>query len=277
MLIAPLVFGAVVSLLSHIMESLCNDKVTCQVAQAWRFMKNRRVPQELQRRVLHNLRSNALREHKMTLAPDLLAQLSPAVQRELLSELLRSSVLQFPLFKGANTAFLGEIAQAHTWVHCLPGDVVVEEGQLMLQIVFVIRGKLIIMGTNVPLGADLQDVDIHPGAWFGEIALFESDRTYDFSVVSIMESELAVLDAGCYHRIVNKYPRICARHRHILSSLSTEQISLDMFAYHKPAGDSDDHFKSHKIFQVFHHLRASLTSNLGATTEVSVLPSPDLN
>merc|ERR1719375_2946612 len=133
------------TLSSHVSEGIFNDKVTAHMTQASRFMKNRNVPTELQRRVQHNLRRNALRELNMALAPELLAQLSPAVQRELLSELLRSTVLQFPLFKGANAAFIGEIAQAHAWVHCLPGDVVLEEGQLMQEIVFVIKGKLLVI------------------------------------------------------------------------------------------------------------------------------------
>merc|ERR1719487_1198945 len=127
MLIAPIVFAAVITLLSHVSEGLFNDKVAAQVAQASQFMKRRGVGPELQRRVQDNLRRNALQERQMTIAPDLLAQLSPAVQRELLSELLHSTVLQFPLFKGASHALLGEIAQAHSWAHCLPGDIVVEE------------------------------------------------------------------------------------------------------------------------------------------------------
>lgn len=283
MLIAPLIFGAVVSLISKVMEGHFNDKVTVQVAQARIFMKNRKVPQELQRQVLYNLRRNALQDSKMTLAPDLLGQLSPSVQRELLSELLRTTVLQFPLFKGANATFVGEVAQAHSWVHCGPGDVVLEEGQLMQEIVFVIRGKLMMMGHAEDPGvrlsqistqsAEEDDVDVLTGAWFGEASLFASDHACQFSVVAVIESELAVLEAAHYHHIVGKYPRVLARHREILKGLKSRTLNLDMFAYHGASLEDDRNLtsKSHKFFQMLHNLRSPRTS----IREESVVPTPD--
>jgi len=174
--------------------------------------------------------------------------LSPAVQRELLSELLRTTVLQFPLFKAANNAFIGEIAQAHTWVNCLPGDIVVEEGQVMSELVFVIRGKLIMHGNGggnggSPAGVVREegyeilsddDVVVHAGAWFGEACLFQEDRIRDFTVVAVVESELAVLTAHDYHRIANMYPRVLARHQLIAQHLQTGKLNLKMLAYSLP-------------------------------------------
>jgi len=274
MVIAPIIFGIVMTLSSHVSEGIFNDKVTAHMTQASRFMKNRNVPTELQRRVQHNLRRNALHEDNMSLAPELLAQLSPAVQRELPSELLRSTVLQFPLFKGANTAFIGEIAQAHVWVHCLPGDIVVEEGQLMQEIVFIIKGKLLVIeqcdgsfdvvdsfrrppqGANYQVSAALASdaLDLHSGAWFGEASLFETDRTGDFSVVAVAESELAVLEAKNYHHIVGKYPRVLARHRHICERLKDGKLDLGMFGYVRPSDDENTISKRSRCFKALGHL-----------------------
>jgi len=261
MVIAPLIFGLVVSLLSHGTEGVFNDKVTAKVAQTSKFMKRRGIPQELQHRVQHNLRCNALRENQLMLAPEVLSSLSPAVQRELLSELLRSTVLQFPLFKGANSAFIGEVAQAHSWVHCLPGDIVVEEGQLMVELVFVVRGKLIKQGhakmqdTHSEDGSQSMSMvsedgeDVHAGAWFGEASLFMQDRTRNFTVVAVIESELAVLVSHDYARIVHKYPRVKVRHQHIVTSLEAGRISLEMFEYHGAVEDPTSGAMLPKMFQ----------------------------
>lgn len=237
MCIAPLIFGAVISLISRSTEGMFNDELAAQVKRTVNFMKDRGVPQDLSFRVQRNLRRNAMHESRMTLAPEVLAQLSPAIQRELLSELLRTTVLEFPLFKAANNAFIGEIAQAHSWVHCLPGDVVVEDGQLMLEMVFVIRGKLILENSNPPVEFEVVETEdtYGAGAWFGEACLFEIDRTRDFTAVALVEAELAVLIASDYHTIVGKYPRVLNRHRHIVASLQNGKLRLDMLAYRESA------------------------------------------
>jgi len=255
MVIAPLIFGAIVSLVSHAMEGRFNDKFALQVTQTVQFMKSRGVPQGLQRRVQHNLRRNVLQERTMTLSREILGKLSPAVQRELLSELLRSTVLQFPLFQGANNAFIGEIAQAHSWVDCLSGDIVVEDGQLIQEVVFVIRGNLILQQIcHEPCGTGCEvrtteDIEAPPGAWFGEVCLFQPDRIRDFVAVAVIESELAVLLACDYHRIVSKYPRVLSRHRQIAAELYAGKLSFKLLAYKRPAQiRSLDNYGVSKLF-----------------------------
>merc|ERR1712141_926008 len=78
------------------------------------------------------------------LASDLFIKLSPCLQRELSLELLSSTILEFPLLKEAPHAFVAELAEAHEWVQALKGDLVVEEGQLLQELVFVVHGQLII-------------------------------------------------------------------------------------------------------------------------------------
>jgi CRP-like cAMP-binding protein len=269
MTIAPLIFGAVVSVLSRATEGLFNDTIAAKMAQTTRFMRQRGVPSELAHRVIHNLRCNAMQERQMMLAPDVLIQLSPAVQRELLSELLRGTVLQFPLFKGANSAFVGELAQAHNWVYCFPGDIVVEEGQIEKEIVFIVRGKLVMMpiskrfsgGSATPecvypsdeSGPDddlEQGTTLRPGAWFGEVCLFEEERVRDCNVIAMVEAELAVLEAEDYHRIVGKYPRVMARHQHIASRMKARTLELDALAYIPPRVSEDGTGRRSRLLQV---------------------------
>jgi len=253
MLVAPLFFGTVVSLLTHATRGIFNDEVENQVAEAADFLRQRQMPMQLQRRVEHNLRHHILQE-RQTLSPDLFAKLSPAVQRELSLELLRNTVLQFPLFQDVQHSFVAELAQAHSWVQCLPGDIVVEEGQLMQEVVFVLRGRLLMQssessgqqcsggnatdeGAGTPsdrsqTGSREEElVELGAGAWFSEAALFFVDCIRTATVVAAVESELAVLPVSEYHRIVQKFPRLQERHRNIERALRVGTQSLSDFAF----------------------------------------------
>jgi CRP-like cAMP-binding protein len=141
MLVASMLFGATISFLTNASKSLFDDEAENRVADAIRFMRRRNVPEELQRRVQHNLR-HRLKQDQHTNQQDLLKLLSPAVQRDLSLSLLNQTFLQFPLFMGAQHSFMAEIAQEHMWVQCLPGDVLGEQGQVVQEMVFLTRGQL---------------------------------------------------------------------------------------------------------------------------------------
>merc|ERR1711874_907268 len=98
---------------------------------------------------------------------------------------------QFPLFKEAPRSFVAEIAQAHHWVQALPWDLIVERGQLVRELVFVVQGR-ILMQIFSPLGCDsrksrsgedeeddaVQEEAFDAGAWFGEKCLFDRPHPY---------------------------------------------------------------------------------------------------
>merc|ERR1719235_574801 len=92
------------------------------------------------------------------------------------------------------------------------------------------------------------DVYVRAGSWFGEACLFETDLTRDFTAVAFDESELAVLEAKHYHSIVEKYPRVRARHRHISSSLRSGKVKLEDMACNTSAGDDGPRRRFSNLF-----------------------------
>jgi len=259
MLVAPLFSGTIVSGLTHTMRGLFDDRVEGRIAEATKFMDRHCVPLGLQQRVEHNLRHHLRNEHRMD--PDLFATLSPAVQRELSLTLLSSTVLRFPLFKGAQHGFVAELAQAHTWVSCLPGDVVVEEGQLMQEMFFLVQGRLLVHCRGAVDGCEslmngegrrrsksrqicpseegVVEYEVGAGAWFGEACLFDEGCVHMATLAATAESELAMLPALEYRRIAEKFPRLQARHRHIAESLNKKEVSISQLAY-RPFPQADD-------------------------------------
>lgn len=199
-------------------------------------MKARRLPMDVQQRVQRNLRNYLQGEHSKAMDPKLFALLSPSMQRELSLALVSSTVLQFPLFRGAQHSFVAEIAQAHTLVECLAGDVVAEEGQLVQELVFVMQGRL---AMQLPPSEDTSEgnheVEIETGAWFGEESLFGQGCVRPGMVVAILDSELAVLKSREYNRVVRKFPKLLEKHLSIQAALKSGELSKEMLAWQKPS------------------------------------------
>jgi len=304
MLIAPIFFGSVVSVLSHITKGILNDEVEKQVGEAMRFMRRRGVPADLQRRVDHNLRRVGPRPHHRARAerrggdagggggPDHAAarrarrppaargpqpppphqageqdheQHEPARQalargaaralprapeqdNGLVPPLpgraasLRRRMLTFPLFQDAPHAFIADIAHAHVWVQTLPGDLVVEEGQLVQELVFVIHGLLVVQpgdggggqppGRTPDTGGD--QLEYEAGAWFGEECLFQQNCIRKFNSCAAVESELAVLAVQEFHRVLQQYPPQSVRHKAIEHAIQSKRLNVTEIGYRPP-------------------------------------------
>eukprot|EP00929_Paragymnodinium_shiwhaense_P051568 TRINITY_DN25931_c0_g1_i1.p1 TRINITY_DN25931_c0_g1~~TRINITY_DN25931_c0_g1_i1.p1 ORF type:complete len:960 (-),score=183.22 TRINITY_DN25931_c0_g1_i1:148-2940(-) len=260
MLVAPMFFGGIVSFVTQVTKGVFNDESDMQVAQAAKFMHSRKVPKELQRRVENNLRRFITNEHQVSNAPNLLAKLSPGVQRELSVMLLAETILQFPLFKAAPHSFISDLAQAHSWLHCLSGEFIVEEGQLQQELVFVVKGRLLALREGFMSQVDsidtttnslycqpsdfeaLPDMDVwrvHAGAWFGEACLFDSGCLHSKTVVADTDVELAVLPAREYQRTLRKYPALLTRHSALSDQLSKGTLSLKELSYKSSQTDQN--------------------------------------
>merc|ERR1712139_208971 len=100
--------------MTHITKNFFNNRIEERIAEATAFMKRRGLAPEIQRRVQDHLRYHLEREHHKALSPELFALLSPSMQRGFTLALLRGTVLQFPLFRGALHSFVSDLAQVHT-------------------------------------------------------------------------------------------------------------------------------------------------------------------
>lgn len=250
MLVSPLFFGTIVSLLTHITQHVFHDETESIVNDANKFMKSRRVPVHLQKRILNHLRYSLCQKNQVSMDPDLFQRLSPALQGELSLELISGIVLRFPLFEDAQHSFVASLAQKHTWVHCVQGDLVFEEGQVVKEIVFVVRGRLIMNSSvhcqpsdegarmRLPSTASAdsrigieEHCELPVGSWFGEESLFKETCVRTATVFALYESELAVLLAEDYHSLIKMYPRLQNRHAAISSDLLIGKRNISMLAH----------------------------------------------
>jgi len=260
MLLSSVAFGASITTVAHLTRSLFNDEIEDNIAKVARFMRKRHVPSNLQHRVVSNLRHHLDESH---LSPtELLSQISPGLQRELSLSFLSGTVLKFPLFKSAHRSCVAELAQAHLWVECFQNDLVSEPTQLVEEVVFVVHGHLaafcppdatldVSLGEALVLGicsvdGDYEEqaqnfdpnsieVELNAGAWFGEACLLcDEERICAATVMSVFQSELAVLKQKEYHRIVGRFPQLLKQHQSVKQSLRDGTCTLSDFAY-KPS------------------------------------------
>jgi len=266
MLMGSVFFGFVMSTVSQVFEHMFKNELEAQLREARNFMHRRRITPELQRRVEFNIQRQLRQEKARVMPPTAFEKLSPSVQQDLALELLRNVLLKFPLFRDAPHAFMAEIARSHVPVQALPGDVVVEEGQLVQELVFVVQGRVLLCerraaGSNaaeeaakekrgstssmvtlipkVPLLPDDEDYDIieielEAGAWLGERCLFE-EHVRDCTAIAETDAELAVLPRSEYHRIVAKFPRLRIRIQALTERVTNGELSLEDLKYKKPA------------------------------------------
>uniref|UniRef100_A0A7S1QWL5 Cyclic nucleotide-binding domain-containing protein n=1 Tax=Alexandrium catenella TaxID=2925 RepID=A0A7S1QWL5_ALECA len=206
MLIASVFFGTIVSVTSQAIGPLFDDPDERRVARALNFMRRRGVELELMSRVEHSLRRRLHQSSQISMDTDLFRLLTPTVQRELALALLQEVVLQFPLFKGVNRSFVGELAQAQVWMQSTPGDIVAEDGQLVREVVFVVQGRLTaFFGPR----SDGRHIDIHLSVTEGErasmAAMFHNSPTMSNLHINMSESDSRtpnsnsrVIDAGAW-------------------------------------------------------------------------------
>jgi len=155
----------------------------------------------------------------------------------------------------ASRPFVAEIAQAHAWLKCLPTDLVVETGQLVEELVFVIQGRILmqcvdgIEGFDEQVDAHKQDVstcgshmieerELAPGAWFGEKCLFKGEHVRIATGIAAMESELAVLHASDYHRIIQKYPPVLMQHNKLQAAIGANKVNFSHLAYKRKSAQN---------------------------------------
>eukprot|EP00440_Ansanella_granifera_P060666 gb/GFBE01065752.1/.p1 GENE.gb/GFBE01065752.1/~~gb/GFBE01065752.1/.p1 ORF type:complete len:779 (+),score=167.92 gb/GFBE01065752.1/:1-2337(+) len=240
--------GTVVAAITRWMNNLSDNAVEKFMKESSSFLRRRQVPYELRKRIENGLRLQLEQERCMSTAPKLLAKLSPSSQRELALELLRSVVMRFPLFVQTPLAFQEQLAQVHSWVQAIPGDLVVEEDRFEEELVFVMQGSLLklegspseddeqeeLMDSPVDDAESIRQTILGKGAWFGERCLFVDRNIRKFTVIADQDSELAVLAASDYMNILKLYPRFLRHHRLLEKEIAARKMDLSDLAYRPP-------------------------------------------
>merc|ERR1712176_896487 len=94
------------------------------------------------------------------------------------------------------------------------------------------------------VGVGPEDLELETGAWLGEACLLEEDSLHDATVVAVVETELAVLAAREFHRIVQKFPRLMMRHKHLQSAVRDKKVNMAQLAHKGTHGPHLDRSQS---------------------------------
>jgi len=262
MFLSPIFFGSVVAALSKVIDRVLDERVETCVATMSQFMRRHSVSPGLQRKVERSLRQALNNEVNVApLDPELFARLSPALQRTFSFAILSTTIERFPLFRGAIHSFVAELAQAHLLVHCSAGDLVGEAGQLVEDLVFVVKGELVARYTagwadrldapvedfvrageapaptrlSGPASTNSSDTGrqrvLGKGAWFGESCIVSRRHVLTASLIAQGLSELAVLGEEGYVRVMKKYPAMARRHERFVEEMGSGAISLADIAW----------------------------------------------
>ncbi|CAK0846605.1 unnamed protein product [Prorocentrum cordatum] len=76
--------------------------------------------------------------------------------------------------------------------------------------------------------------ELEDGAWFGEACLFAQKVVRTFGAIAVAETELAVLPARGYRRVLQRYPHLLERHGAMHRALRESRLDLADLAW-KPA------------------------------------------
>jgi voltage-gated potassium channel len=186
----------------HYQENM--DKLTA-------FMKYRNIPSSLRLRIREYYRY--LWEKRLGYDEStVMTSLPPSLRAEISLYFIRDIIEKVPMFRGANDAFMREMALRLRPVVFTPGDYVFKAGEHGGEMYFVSRGTLeVISKDGKTILATLTD-----GDFFGEIALLRNQlRTA--SVRAVDYCDLYLLDKETFGRILAHYPDIAAQ----IESLAT--------------------------------------------------------
>eukprot|EP00930_Biecheleria_cincta_P069603 TRINITY_DN57319_c0_g1_i1.p1 TRINITY_DN57319_c0_g1~~TRINITY_DN57319_c0_g1_i1.p1 ORF type:complete len:919 (+),score=121.96 TRINITY_DN57319_c0_g1_i1:62-2758(+) len=236
MLMSSLFCGFMVSSTGSAMKWIFDQRLEARVIAAEKFMSNRSVHLELRKNVVRYLRNDDT-ENSLSSPSKLLSSLSPTLQKQVSIELWRPAANKFRLFSDAPEAFLVQLAQALNWIEGLAGELLLEGGQVEEELVFVIKG-LVSCITLTSLEEDDNDVDdvmFGPQSWFGERCLF-GNFVREFSAVIESRSELAVLSAINFNRILALFPAVKEKHALLLDAIRRGTMRIEELAC-EPAGD----------------------------------------
>ncbi|NNM53929.1 MAG: cyclic nucleotide-binding domain-containing protein [Spirochaetales bacterium] len=192
------VIGVVASLISNF--DIAKNTFQHKIDQVEAFLRYRKVPRHLQRRVreyfdyLWKFRRG---HEEAQIADTLPAQLWSDIGLHLNRDLLE----RVPLFQHAPEAVLRQLILRLQPVILQPGDIVFEEGEIGLDMYFITKGSVEVVSFDRKKSyAILQE-----GQYFGEIALLNSvPRTA--TIIARDWCELYRIDKPTFDRVVERFP-----------------------------------------------------------------------
>jgi voltage-gated potassium channel len=195
-------FGYVIGNVAHIISNLHPSRAryveTMERINA--FMDYRGLPDALQHRIreYHGYRwEKRLGFDESTIVDDL----PPSLRAEVSLFLKKDVIEKVPLFKGAGTDLIRDIALAMHPLVYLPGDYIFRAGDQGKEMFFIGRGTVEILGKD----EESVQATLGDGQFFGEVALVKG-QPRNASVRAVGYCDLYALDKDTFDRIIAHHP-----------------------------------------------------------------------
>jgi len=135
-----------------------------------RFVNNHRVPPHLSHRIFAFL-EEGWRRNKGVDEEGILGELSFTLRRDMKQYLHKRSVIQVPMFRQCNEAFVDALCLHLRQGWCLEGEILIRQGSVGREMYFLQHGSCEVGDSEfTTIYATLKD-----GSYFGEVALLSSD------------------------------------------------------------------------------------------------------
>ena len=179
------------------------------------FMRDRRVPRELQGRVRDYY--NYLWESRMGRQTEMLDDLPTSLRIEIALHLNRNILRKVPLFERASETFLRELVLHLEPTVCIPGETIVRRGEIGHRIYFINKGRVEVLATDEnTVVATLSD-----GDFFGEMALLSSEPRSN-TVRALDYCNLYAFGRDEFDQVLADFPEFAAEVRRVADRRRSE-------------------------------------------------------
>ncbi len=165
------------------------------------FMRHRRLPRELERRVRDHFRYlwHQRRDHDEA---EILDHLPPSLRTEVALHLRRDLIEAVPLLKGSGRDFVRDVALAMKPLVVLPGDVITRAGERGRAMYFISAGTVEVTSAEGEVLNRLQK-----GDFFGEMALI-FDQPRNATIRAVGYCDLYRLERDTFGVVLSHYPEV---------------------------------------------------------------------
>ncbi len=196
------IYGYIIGNVATLLASMdrAKEKHRTRIAEMSSWLNFRRVPKELQRRVVEHM--HALWDKRLALDDSvMLEQLPTHLRTELAAHMHSALLANVPLWKDAPPLFIAELASRLQPMFFPPQETIFAKGERGHEMFFVASGQVEVMD---PSGQGVV-ATLQKGAFFGEIALL-SQVPRTATVRTLEPSELYALKAKDFQATLDLFP-----------------------------------------------------------------------
>ncbi len=207
------IIGNVASLLSNL--DVIRAKHLRRVETVNHFMRDRRVPRELQARVRDYY--TYIWDSRIGQETEILEDLPTPLRVEIALHTHRSILERVPLFSGAGEDFFRELVVHLRPAVFLPGERLMRRGEVGRELYFIEKGKVEVLDRD---DAEVL-AELHGGDFVGEMALL-ADQPRANTVVAVGYCNVYALDRTGFDHVLEGFPEVAAEVRRIAEARRSE-------------------------------------------------------